>query len=156
MKLIEKLKKCIMYFSKSNREERRFREFDCKVKKLESLSLTQLQCKYIHIQKKYEYKKNLFYCMVVVIFITFISDVWKNTIDFLKELLVLRLTVNVLEPDMQKVVFLLFLIVVFFISIGLLGCILSIAKTISVLHEEILLLEYIIKKKETADETKNL
>ena len=156
MNLTEKIEKYIMYFSKQSCEERRYKKFRSRIKKLELLSIEQLQCKRIYAQKSYEHKKIMFYFLIVVVFISVIADVWNNAVEFLKELLVTKIMTAVLDFDVQRVIFLLVLILVFFISVGLLGCIVSSARTIASLHEEILVLEYIINKKETLDETKTL
>ncbi|MBF0798912.1 MULTISPECIES: hypothetical protein [Enterococcus] len=141
------LKKCLMYFSRQSREERAYHKYTNDKLMLEKLSINRLKFQLITLKTKYEYKRNVCAIFLGTILLTILTGTWGTVFDLTRKIIEYAVGKANVDPLLVKGWTLIILI--FFITATFLIFItaLSFMRTLYQLHEEILMVEDVLKAK---------
>lgn len=136
-----------MYFSRQSREERAYHQYTKKKLILEKLSINRLKFHLVTLKTKYEYKRNVCAIFLGTILLTILTGTWGTVFDLTQKIIGYALGQK--NADTLLVKGWTLIILIFFITVTFLIFItaLSFMKNLYRLHEEILMVEDVLKDK---------
>ena len=151
MKKTINFKEYLMYFSRQTREERVYHKYTKKKLMLEKLTINRLEFQLISLKTKYEYKRSLYAIFLGAILLSILTGVWGTVFDLARKIIEYASKQTNVDPMFVKGWTLIVLI--FFITATFLILILSLnfMKKLYYLHEEILIVEDVLKDKKKTE-----
>jgi|GEM_PF-3072906 len=135
------LRKCVMYYSLSEREKREFVCYEKERKLFAKLSKHELSARYVNTKARYEYKKNLSSLVLVTILVSGLINVWDIFRSFTENILQTVAVEQTYTEDIMYLGFILSLIIFAFAAILILILLVSNLKSLHFLHRSLLLME---------------
>ncbi len=144
--LINKLKRSIMSVSFQERRKKELKKYRKEVNRLNEMDDDEIDLEYITLKAQYEHKKNILSIFMLTILISFLMNAWERFYHLIEITMQLVTSDKCKDIQTTKVVFILTVILIAFLTILVPFVLISHAKSMYQIYKKLLTVEEMRKK----------
>jgi len=136
-----KIRRYIMYISFQERRKRALIRYKQEINRLQSMEVDELDLEYINMKSIYEHKKNVLSIFMLSIVISVLLNVWNYFYRFIEKIIQYTTSYQGNEIDIAKMVFILSVITVAFITIIIVVMLIIYLKRMHQTYKNVMIIE---------------
>lgn len=137
----EKIQNWVMQFSYPERRKRAFSAYEDEIMRLENLSDSEIEFEYVNLKTEYVHKRHILSILMISTLLSAFMGIWKYFYTVMEQVIRFSTAYQSQEGEIVKIAFMIFFIVILFITVMTFLVLLSHMKSMREIYRKLLIIE---------------